>query len=64
MAVSQVELATKVEKVKKVLENIFSLYKKLCDPTLFTHETSHKILSLENNLKLSGMQLPKNLAES
>ena len=40
IAVSQVELATKIEKVKKVLENIFSLYTKLCDPTLFTQETS------------------------
>ena len=28
---SQVELAKVNEKVKKVLENIFSLYKKLCD---------------------------------
>ena len=36
IALSQVELATKIEKVKKVLENIFSLYAKLCDPTLFT----------------------------
>ena len=36
IALSQVELATKIEKAKKVLENIFSLYTKLCDPTLFT----------------------------
>ena len=36
IALSQVELATKIEKVKKVLENILSLYRKLCDPTLFT----------------------------
>ena len=40
IALSQVELATKIEKVKKVLENIFSLYTKLCDPTIFTQETS------------------------
>ena len=55
IALSQVELATKIEQVKKVLENIFSLYTKLCDPTLFTQETGHKILSLENNLMLSSM---------
>lgn len=61
IALSQVELDTKIEKVKKVLENIFLLYKKLCDPTLFTQETSHMILSLERNLKISSMQLPKNL---
>ena len=64
IALSQVELATKIEQVKKVLENIFSLYTKLCDPTLFTQEIGHKILSLENNLKLLGMQLSKNLAQS
>ena len=33
---AQVELAKKFEKVKTVLENIFSLYKKLCDFTFFT----------------------------
>ena len=42
----QVELATKVEDVKKVLKNIFSLYTKLCNPTLFTQETRSHILSL------------------
>ena len=36
IALSKVELATKIEKVKKVLDNILSLYTKLCDPTLFT----------------------------
>ena len=47
IALSQVELATKIEKVKKILDNILSVYTKLCDPTLFTKETSHRILSLE-----------------
>ena len=59
---SQVELANKIEKVKKVLENIFSLYNKFCNPTIFTQETSQRILSLERNLKISSMQLPQNLA--
>ena len=34
----QVDLATKMEDVKKVLENIFSLYTNLCDVSLFTQE--------------------------
>ena len=34
IALSQVELENKIEKVKKILENIFLLYTKLCDPTL------------------------------
>ena len=38
IALSQVELATKIDYVTKVLNNIFSLYTKLCDPTLFTCE--------------------------
>ena len=52
IALSQVELATKIEKLKKVLENIISLYAKFCDPTLYTKGTSHRILSLERNLKI------------
>ena len=37
IALSQVELAKTIEKVKNVLENIFSLYKKLC-----VFHTSHR----------------------
>ena len=40
LALSQVELAKKVEKVKLVLENIFLLYSKLFDSSYFTQETS------------------------
>ena len=36
IALTQVELAKKIEKVKTVLENIFSLYSKLCDSS-FSH---------------------------
>ena len=64
IALSQVELATKIEKVKKVLENIFSLYNKLCNPTIFTQEISQKIISLEGNLKISSMKLPQNPSQS
>ncbi len=54
----------KIEKVKKVLENVFSLYKKLCDFSHFTQETSQRILSLERNINISSMQLPNDLAQS
>ena len=57
ITLSQVELATKIEQVKKVLGNILSFYTKLCDLSLFTHKVGHKILSLEENLKLSSKQL-------
>ena len=60
----QVALATKVEDVKKVLENIFSLYTKLCDSKLFTQETRNHILSLERNLNKSGIRLRQNPAQS
>ena len=62
IALQQVTLATKVEDVKKVLENIFSLYTKLYNPTLFTQETQSHILSLENQISTSGARLPSNLA--
>ena len=54
ITLTQVTLSTKVEDVKKVLENIFSLYTKLCDPTLFTQETRHRVLILERNLNILG----------
>ena len=64
IALSQVDLAIQIENVKKVLENILSLFNKLCNPSILTHETSQKILSLGENLKILGMQLPQNLAQS
>ena len=60
----QVDLAKKLDRVKVVLGNIFSLYTKLCDFSNFTQETNQKILSLERNLKISSMQLPTNPAQS
>ena len=39
IALQQVELTKKIEKVKTILEKIFSLYNKLCDFTFFTQET-------------------------
>ena len=62
--ISQVELEKKIETVKKVLENIFSLYKKLCDFTYFTQETSQRIAALERNFNISSMQLPKDPSQS
>ena len=64
ITLSQVELAKKIKNIKIVLENIFSLYSKLCDPSIFTQETSQKIMSLERNLKISSMQLPKDPSQS
>ena len=60
----QVDLAKKLDKVKVVLGNIFSLYNKLCDFSNFTQEKNKKILSLERNLKISSMQLPTNPTQS
>ena len=57
IALTQVELAKKIEKVKTLLENIFSLYSKLHDSSYFPQETSQKILSLEGDLKASSSQL-------
>ena len=57
-------MANKIEKVQNVLENIFSLYKKLCDFSNFTEETSQRKLSLKRNLKISSMQLHTNIAQS
>lgn len=64
IALSQVELAKKIEIVKTVLGNIFSLYNKLCDFSTFTQDTSQRILSLERNRKISSIQLPTNPAQS
>ena len=43
IALRQFDLATKVESVKKVLENIFSLYAKLYDVNLFIKEVQRVI---------------------
>ena len=60
----QVELAKKLDNVKVVLGNIFSLYRKLCDFPRLTKEITPIILSLESQHKLSSMQLPSNPANS
>ena len=54
IALHQVELATKIEGVKKMLEHIFSLYTKLCDVPLFTQEVQRHIDHLEGDLKKIG----------
>ena len=58
IALTQVALENKVEDVKKVLEKIFSLYTRLCNPSLFTQETKSHILSLESQINSSGAKLP------
>ena len=64
IALTKVTLATKVEDVKKVLENIFSLYTELCNPSLFTQETKSHILSLESQITALGAKLPMNPAQT
>ena len=64
ITLAQVDLAKKLDRIKVVLGNIFSLYNKLCDFSNFTQETSQRIMSLERNLKISSMQLPTNPAQS
>ena len=64
IALTQVALATKVYDVKKILENIFSLHTKFCNPSLFTQETRSQILSLESQITSLGAKLPMNLAQS
>lgn len=60
----QVDLAKKLERIKVLLGNIFSLYTKLYDFSNFKQETSQTILSLARNLKISSMQLPTNPSQS
>jgi hypothetical protein len=60
----QVELAKKLDNVKIVLGNIFSLYSKLCDFSRFTQEITPRVLRLESQLKLSSTQLPSHPANS
>lgn len=49
----QVELGKKLDNVKIVLGNIFSLYRKLCDLSKFTQEITPRVLRLESQFKLS-----------
>ncbi len=64
IALKQVALEAKVEDVKKVLENIFSLYIELCNPTLLTQETRSHFLNLESQISASSARLPTNPAYS
>ena len=50
--------------MKQVLENIFSFYKKLCDFTYFTQDTSQRITALERNLNIASLQLPRDPSQS
>ena len=60
IALAQVDLAKKLDRIKFLLRNIFSLYNKFCDFSNFTQETSQRIMILEKNIKISSMQLPTN----
>ena len=60
IALSQVEMAKKIDHVIEVLGNISSLYAKLCNTTPFKHEVGQQILKLENELKFSSQKLFQN----
>ena len=60
IALSQVEMAKKIDCVIEVLGNILSLYAKLCNTSPFTHEVGQQILKLEDELKLSSQKLSQN----
>ena len=64
ITLSQVGLATKIEKVNKVLENIFSLYTKFFNPSLFTQEIKSHILRFESQIASLGAKLLMNLAQN
>ena len=64
IALCQVELATKIDGVKKVFKKFFSLYTKLCDVTLFTQEVQRHIDHLEGDLKSIGKILQQSPSQS
>ena len=46
----KVDLSTKVDGVKTLLDNIYMVYTKLCDVDSFTHETLRQGLKLQENI--------------
>ena len=64
LALRQVELATKMESVKNILENIFSLYTKLCDVNIFIHDIQRHVEKLEGDLKTIGNTLKLSPSQS
>ena len=57
-------LETKMDSVNKVLENIFSLYTKLCDVNIFTHEIQRHVDQLKGDLKTTSNTLKLSLGQS
>ena len=47
IALRQVDLETKIESVKNILEGIYTLYTKLCDVDFVTQETQQSIIWLQ-----------------
>jgi hypothetical protein len=60
IALAQVELGTRITKVKEVMGNILTLYTKLRDPSLFEKDVCQEIERLEEKLKTSGNKLSQN----
>ena len=59
ISLRQVDLATKMEDVKKVLENIFSLYTKLCYVNLLTQDVHRAIDWLKGDLQSTTISWSK-----
>ena len=57
IALSQVELAKKIEHVIEMLNRILSLYTKLCNTAPFIDEVGQQIVQLEDELRLSSEKL-------
>ena len=64
IALRQVELATKINGVKKILEHIFSLYNKLCNVNFFTQETQQTINRLQGELKVTWITMSTIISNS
>lgn len=57
IALRQVDLSTKMESVKKFLDKILSLYRKLHNVDIFTKENQQSIEQLQGDLQLIGTTL-------
>ena len=57
IALRYVDLSTKMDNAKKVLDNIYSLYSKLCNVDFFTQETQQTIDLLKGDHMTIGSTL-------
>ena len=53
IALTQVDLETKINGLKTILEGIYTLYTKLCDVDFFIQETQQQVKRLQAELRAS-----------